>query len=382
LCTGATFAQGPIAYNDTVTVVQFSSDTINVAAIDSSPSGDSLCLFKIYGSPNFALINCSDIVYRPDTTFTGWDSCHYITCNAGDTLLCDTAVLVVDVTTYYRPFMLRNSKWVVVVYGNGCLLDGIPPDYSDYVSLITGNTDTIINGFHYYPMVSLEDNYDFACLNGGPGGPLISASHSGPDLFGYLRQDTAAKKVYYLPPGSNTDTVIYNFDLVIGDSIIIPNITTVYLTSFGYSLIGGTYYKNYNFSSAGGTAHWIEGLGSINGLFSPFNFVESGGPYLLCFSHNDTVIWPTYNPDSSCANGNIISSVSIVKPNPGPRIFPNPANNSITITGIKSGSPIIIINLLGQVLVNEISEGETQTLDISRLAAGMYFVNKMKLVKE
>jgi hypothetical protein len=63
-------------------------------------------------------------------------------------------------------------------------------------------------------------------------------------------------------------------------------------------------------------------------------------------------------------------------------IYPNPALDFITLTQLKQYTPIIITNLLGEVVINEKANSETVTIDISRLPSGMYFLGHRRFVKE
>ncbi len=280
--------------------------------------------------------------------------------------------------------MLRNSKWVVETAGGPCFLDGVPPYFETYTSYITADTDTIINSLSYYGLyINNSENFEYDC-QGFPGDLISNTDDNNITLVGYLRQDTLAKIVYILYAGIGHDTVLIDYNRNIGDTVFDQVGTPFILSAIGYFKSGDEYYRTYSFynNNTPGNNNWFEGFGCSSGVFVAFNDFEIGAPWLLCYSHNDTTIYPSFNPDSTCANGNIISSVQTIIPNSNPRLFPNPANNTVTVTGLKPRTPIIITNLLGQVLVNETAEGNTQTLDISRLAAGMYFVNNMKLLKE
>ncbi len=63
-------------------------------------------------------------------------------------------------------------------------------------------------------------------------------------------------------------------------------------------------------------------------------------------------------------------------------IVPNPASGSIHISGIAQGTPIIIANLLGEVVYSAKAKSETEIIPINNLPSGMYFLNKQKFIKE
>jgi len=52
-------------------------------------------------------------------------------------------------------------------------------------------------------------------------------------------------------------------------------------------------------------------------------------------------------------------------------VYPNPANDKITITGFTKGSHLIIYNIAGQVVINT-TYANSQTIDINKLNSGIY----------
>ena len=55
-------------------------------------------------------------------------------------------------------------------------------------------------------------------------------------------------------------------------------------------------------------------------------------------------------------------------------IYPNPATNSITITGISAGNEIRVMDLSGRKVMELLSTAEEQTLNIESISAGMYII--------
>lgn len=87
----------PSAFNDTAIILEGTFDTVNVAANDSDESGDSLCVTSVYGSPDFKVMDCSNVVYDGPANFIGYDTCWYVICTDSAPVVCDTAMLSVTV---------------------------------------------------------------------------------------------------------------------------------------------------------------------------------------------------------------------------------------------------------------------------------------------
>jgi hypothetical protein len=84
------------AVNDSFSVLQASIDTFNVTANDTIlPAGDSACISLVSGSASFTVLNCSQLLFHPDSTFIGNDTCIYALCDTSG--ICDTATVVVSV---------------------------------------------------------------------------------------------------------------------------------------------------------------------------------------------------------------------------------------------------------------------------------------------
>ena len=97
--------QPPVANDDTASMVQLNSITVDVIANDVDAIGDTLCITSITGSNFFSIdsANCRNIIFSPDSSFIGNDTCLYIVCDNGAPALCDTASFIIMVTPCLPP---------------------------------------------------------------------------------------------------------------------------------------------------------------------------------------------------------------------------------------------------------------------------------------
>jgi len=129
----------PVAANEADTVLQPGSSNINVTSACSSPSNDPFCITGLIGSADFSILNCNDLSFSPDSTFTGNDTVWYIICNTGQPALCDTASLIVTVTS-------NSALWPVTDFSlqqeicNGLLATNL-----------STNEDSLVWNFHALP---------------------------------------------------------------------------------------------------------------------------------------------------------------------------------------------------------------------------------------
>jgi len=90
--------QKPIAGNDSTTCQQPDSITINALINDSDPDGNSLSVTTVFNFQNgTATTNGTTIVYKPNSSFSGWDYFDYRVCDNGSPSLCDTGRVFVNV---------------------------------------------------------------------------------------------------------------------------------------------------------------------------------------------------------------------------------------------------------------------------------------------
>ena len=195
----------------------------------------------------------------------------------------------------YIPFPDTSANWNVSWSDVDCYVSGL----QDGVFTYYYNGDTVINSntFHKLFRSGLCNQccppiYFLGNLNGYMGG---------------LRNDSINKKVLWIRPDLTTDEILYNFNIVVGDTLkgwltsACPDPTIISIDSI---LIGSKYHSRYNFVGGICEGALIEGIGSTLGLLEPF-FTFEGGGVLNCMRNLNNI----YFPDSTGSCG-IIDFVS------------------------------------------------------------------------
>ncbi len=115
----------PTAGNDTASLLQPGTVTINVLANDvNHNAGDTLCINSIIGATTgWATVSgCNNIVYHPlDSNYFGLDTFYYKVCDIHVPTLCDTGMVVVNVTV---PVVIQQPviHYTVTPYNCGFML--------------------------------------------------------------------------------------------------------------------------------------------------------------------------------------------------------------------------------------------------------------------
>lgn len=288
----------------------------------------------------------------------------------------------------YVPFPNSNAVWNVLEFY---------PLSSSWYDSIWNNTshyglfgDTLINSQNYHQLF----------YNNGLSDSTIEQSSINTIYCGAIREEISTKKIYYLPKDSLNENLCYDFNLNLHDTIII-NGNTFVCNSINTILINNQYRKRYDVWSITTMTgdHWIEGIGSSNGLLYPFYYpiLDTIKYGLLCFKHNDTLIYqmdgylnywpiPSYLFNSGCYQKELYTTTSFLIKSNDLRfiVYPNPITdksilkikNNFTLT--KSSIEIydsqgLLVKKIKIIVTNEIY------LDKSEFNSGLYF---MKIIKE
>ena len=268
-------------------------------------------------------------------------------------------------TSVYHPFPDTSAVWNIrnVWY---CWLPPYPTVGQNYS--ITFSNDTVISGQTYHKLVS---PYVYAMTTPcGIGGTNLNVYR------GAIRQDTSVKKVFIVPTGNNTEELLYDFTLQVGDTVkgYIESFITSnpdIVQSVDSVLVGTSYRKRWliNFSYQ---IYLIEGIGSTYGLVerSPGWTTDQLQYDITCFQQNGQALYPSTS--TSCE---LISSVdNHDKFSSQLDIFPNPSSGSLTISFVNQTiKEIQLTDLLGKIIIKQALNGQTN-FEIKDLKGGTYIL--------
>lgn len=217
---------------------------------------------------------------------------------------------------------------------------------------------------------------------------------------GLLREEN--NKVYYLDTLNQLDT-LYDFSLNVGDSVLF-DLYGMYpewlqVVNIDSVQISGDYYRRLKFSEPTMNAFdelnevWIEGIGSIHGpLFPnfPVKFSQEIPDSMLvsCTYSNNQQVWQHQSYPSCYVN--IVLSVDQLELSYF-KIYPNPFMDRIHIekNGLQQYG-LSVLNSLGQTIKQIQVNNDNQTIDLTELKAGIYFLRiesrenakTMKMIKK
>lgn len=269
------------------------------------------------------------------------------------------ALFTTGQTSVYYQFPDSNAVWNIH-FQLYCFANGTADEY--YSITISG--DTVINSQTYH---KLSTPYVRSFSTGICGG--LAAGYKGA-----IRQDTANKKVFFVPPVSNAEQLLYDFTLKVGDTVKGYTETnaapTDVVKSIDSVLVGNTYRKRWNINTCY-NIHIIEGIGSTYGLIerSPGCATDQADYSLICFQQNKAALYPIPSPSCeliTAVNSTNETSVLI-------NIFPNPSNGSFIVDMNQSIKEIRLADLLGHVVLQRRTNNLTQ-LSVDNLQSGTYIL--------
>lgn len=280
--------------------------------------------------------------------------------------ICNTLNFCYSQTNNYQPFP-DSAIWRVDVITNSPQNGGCQAIYY-FQYYISG--DTLINSNLYK---KIYKSYVFLASTGAasPCNPLPLTELTG--YWGALRDDSINNKTFFVFSNSYSDSLLYDYNLQIGDSIK-SCITTnnVIITSIDSVMIGLHLRKRWNFISG----YLIQGIGSNAGLTEIINTSQTTFSRLICVKNNSNPIFSSVNNSAFACNliyQGVIEANSLNKLKINPKPFST--FTKIEMNKTVKNAKLIIYNSLGK-NVKEIKNisGESIILYRDNLKCGIYFI--------
>lgn len=272
----------------------------------------------------------------------------------------------------YTPFSDSTSYWQVLTEScGGCYYGpGMACICGKWNYFIQG--DTTIGLFTYKKVFNFYQSYN----------PWTGYTNQSVYFVGGIRNDIPNKKVYFA--SSNGDTLLYDFNLNVGDTLPQSYVYYKELGPYGYVTIdsidsiniNGNTHKRYHLNGAGygpgSIDYLIEGIGSTFGLLELIQAYFEDIQTLECFKYDINV---DYYGLSGC---NIVTNINEQPTNKLElNIYPNPIiSNSILSIDKGSGKTktVIIYNAIGETIKQIITCNNSINLYRNEFSPGLYFI--------
>jgi len=267
---------------------------------------------------------------------------------------------VINAQDTYHPFIEEGKTFAIAEY-----------DYSqicmwDNVYRLRFGIDTIIEGQAYKQMERLNYTSSNDC-------PPFTAGNNWVGLNEFIREDILERKVYYRDINSETDKLLFDFSLEIGDTLVndlILNDFYIVDTIVDYQLLNGTIVKKFVFEEIVANNElfcYMEGIGSSNGVLNHFGDGIGFGSELLCVDLNSELIY-----DGDCS-GYVLETE---EENQNKfHIYPNPTSDFINIEFENLlHSKVQVIDATGRPVQSIQLNDSPQRINLENLNPGIYFL--------
>lgn len=261
----------------------------------------------------------------------------------------------------YTPMLVDSSYWYQISPGEGL--------ETDVYKLI--NEDTLLNDKTYKIL------FRSSCLFGSINRSVI-----------FLREDTAAKKVFSVEPYTDIveEKLLYDFSLLPGDTFVYDGYEPLILEEISDTLFIDQACKTYYFNNG---AIWVEGIGSLGELLFPTIIPAWYFFYISCYYRSGIL---TYQSEEAIRFGTccIFTGIENLKSSPGiKKIYPLPFEDKLTIElqdNISGNMELSLFDITGKKVLEykgKILPGNKNIAlqDLSHLRTGIYLI-KGRMGKE
>ena len=262
--------------------------------------------------------------------------------------------------------------------------------WEELISIYNDGQGGILLQSYHYVQDSTVDSTDYKVF-------AFGSDWSYPENY-FIREDTILNKVYVRD--GNSDLVLMDYNLNVGDTFSIAfggqyNLHRYAVIDLDSILINATWHKVWTYSPnldaffPFNNSVVIEGIGCIR---HPLYFLQYSGCiecsyfYMYCFSKNGAT--PLVSPgqpyggsstilfdnDTSCTKIPALNVDDLPYSRCGLKLFPNPANTSISITSTNKIAALIIYDMIGRIVYSQKYNSKTAQVDIDSWPKGIYVV--------
>lgn len=195
----------------------------------------------------------------------------------------------------------------------------------------------------------------------------------------WLREDSAARKIYIRMPGDTMDELLYDFNMLVGDTVrgsIGGGIN--YVSAIDSVQVGTDFHKRYWVTMFGGNqpgydsayATITEGLGGSQGVMMTLMPVDSSFGNMICAYDQSVPVWPANQ--SGCL---MPTGTERFEQHPAFAVFPNPAHDRIEVYTTGESGTITISDMQARAVCSvDVRQAKTE-ITLSHLPAGFYTIN-------
>ena len=197
---------------------------------------------------------------------------------------------------------------------------------------------------------------------------------------GGFREDVLNKRIYFIEPDSTADTLLYDFNLSVGDTLPDSYLSNkMYykniVASVDSVLVGSVYHKRFNINEGGSTyVSLVEGVGSTYGFLGYLAPPFESQNVLDCFKMHDTL---AYQPSGGLGCSSLAVTVARLNDlEQAVYVYPNPGSGSfkLSMSFLNAGMSMEVRDVFGKMIMDAKLNSLSTEIDLAVQPAGIYFL--------
>jgi len=286
-------------------------------------------------------------------------------------------------SSVYHPFPASDALWRE---SSGDYFCNCCRDYQYSI-----NGDTTIGSYTYHrlkwsgivynsPNVPYVGGSYWGCASSPPPSMAYLNNYIATFYAGGFREDVLNKRIYFIEPDSTADTLLYDFNLSVGDTLPDSYLSNkMYykniVASVDSVLVGSVYHKRFNINEGGSTyVSLVEGVGSTYGFLGYLAPPFESQNVLDCFKMHDTL---AYQPSGGLGCSSLAVTVARLNDlEQAVYVYPNPGSGSfkLSMSFLNAGMSMEVRDVFGKMIMDAKLNSLSTEIDLAVQPAGIYFL--------
>ncbi len=260
----------------------------------------------------------------------------------------------------YKPLLDNYNEWHITTCFFGCLTDKY---FTAGDTIVDGIDYKVLDGYHYISRTFL------------------------------LREELLDRKIYMniVSLSGNNEQLLYDFSMIIGDSIDMKNPISPFPENAGYyrldsiiarPLVDGNDYRHFYLSPSPSNtisttnATWIEGAGSLSLINAPSGYPDINEVgHLSCSFKNSIPFYTNLDSIDSCEPVIVLGLNEFNNQLSEVQVTTLVSDKYCHLTNVQNARFIDVYDLNGRRLIDHKNNGEREVnLDFSNLKSGLYII--------
>ena len=281
------------------------------------------------------------------------------------------------IATAQNEYFMNSPKWGMIHETQFAQLAPVFGTKTTY--FVSG--DTLLNGMLFVKIFEEGISYqEGESGNGWGNGVFTEVPYTNPEPTAFLRSEGAS--IFKWNTETNLEELLYDFDVAVGDLFPVSSSIVneeLFVSGVSTVILGGFERKVISTVNSDGNEVFpkiIEGVGTPYGPWHSDAEPLDGSRTFQCYSLNDLSYQVNAEENmwlaSSSSACEFVVAVAEFAEQPNTIIYPNPSNSALFIESKTSILKLVIRDMAGAKLIEEVGGKSNFQLDLSMISSGIY----------